>query len=51
MPVQKIVAAGVALAIGDRAQSNDGPLLDPPHLIFKPRLIVRGSTSRCLDSI
>jgi DNA-binding LacI/PurR family transcriptional regulator/ActR/RegA family two-component response regulator len=45
MPVKKIVAAGVALAIGDRAQSNDGPLLHPPRVIFKPRLIVRGSTS------
>ena len=45
MPVQKIVAAGVALAVGERAQRNGGPLLDPPRLVFKPRLIVRGSTA------
>ena len=45
MPVEKIVAAGVALAVGERAQSNGSPLLDPARLVFKPRLIVRSSTS------
>jgi LacI family transcriptional regulator/LacI family repressor for deo operon, udp, cdd, tsx, nupC, and nupG len=45
MPVQKIVAAGVALAVGERAPGSGGPLLGPPRLIFKPRLIVRASTS------
>jgi DNA-binding LacI/PurR family transcriptional regulator len=49
MPVEKIVAAGVALAVGDRAQRNGAPLLDPPHLVFKPRLIVRGSTGVSKD--
>jgi DNA-binding LacI/PurR family transcriptional regulator len=44
-PVEKIVAAGVALAVGERARDNGGPLLDPPRLVFKPQLIVRASTS------
>jgi DNA-binding LacI/PurR family transcriptional regulator len=44
MPTAKIVAAGVDLAIGERAWSWDG-VREPPQLIFKPKLIVRRSTA------
>jgi DNA-binding LacI/PurR family transcriptional regulator len=44
MPLAEIVAAGVALAVGDGAwSSGDGE--EPPRVVFKPKLIVRRSTA------
>jgi DNA-binding LacI/PurR family transcriptional regulator len=43
MPIDKIISAGVDLAIGDGASANGGE--KPPRLVFKPKLVVRGSTA------
>ena len=44
MPMAEIVAAGVALAVGDGAWSAGGGQ-EPPRVVFKPKLIVRRSTA------
>lgn len=44
MPLEKIVAAGVRLAIGEGVETL-------PRLVFKPKLVVRGSTGRAPSAV
>ncbi|HEX2701839.1 MAG TPA: LacI family DNA-binding transcriptional regulator [Solirubrobacteraceae bacterium] len=48
MPLDKIMSAGVELAIGDGAWA-DAAVWNPPRLVFKPKLIVRQSTAAASD--